>query len=993
MATSARGDLVHKYLKATKARRGRRVSMPSVLLDIDKDTRSEGTVDSRPSNPDTVDSSQCKTVVSSLATKISNLERTIEDLQSQYHAVESKCNAYSMENEILRDSLAQCDDKSRAYYRLGKQYEEVKTDLESQRTTSKLLLERNRELDSQKDALNTKCEQLGQERNAYEREVFALREIEQSLNNNLISMSHAMNDSHSELLNMQQGQAEESMHIIHALKDEITRLNQKIEDLNHELSNANNGGDLLADMDTLDKRIFASPRRKCSVNNVYKCFCSRTKPTILSGEDMEAIQGHTRNSSNYSNSMTSTICDEYAAAQQEMDHTLWQEIDHQVHQIESLFAPNHITSSCCGSEPADLSHLIINEDRKSQTASCCGSEPGAVDSMENQKSHTASCCGSEHADSHCFVSEDEKDMEFTLDLDDLPQRLSDICNKIVILYSDLEEVGSLKEEHKRMADKVDTMSIERHTAQMRLRKALAEVDELNGMMSDLSTRLKGAQSLSQTKDEEIVLLQTDVNGYKRQIDEMMKSQNLSDRRVFISLQQQVDSLKLEAANYRKDIFALKNKQIDYDTMKKESMKANTAFERDLSGKIEERVLIENELQSMRRQYEILQQERAEAIDRHKRIKDSLWHQIDDQINQIESLLMSDIASSSTDPAVNVNIADLPRRLECIYNKMETEMVRIRNELDELDSLKEEHKTLSDKHHTSVGEGQTLQTQLDKVLAEVDELKTIVSDLSTSNKKAENTIKTKDEEIQMLQTDVAGYGAQMDEIMKSQNESDQRIFVSLQNQIDTLRQEVANYRKDIEVLNHKQIDYENIKREAMEAKNAFERDLSKEIEERVLIENELQSMRRQYQMFEREHVEQYMRTQFDSETDQNIIVKQQQQIKELETKQLTQKTYTQERKEMYQTQIAKLRNIMQEIQNEKNEYKQKNEALNKQIVSTKRTSYIKRVIALVVVVLLLCWYRYKRARNSSIRSALRAIYNRFMTGERVPAVQFVVPTPD
>eukprot|EP01083_Nonionella_stella_P050538 134414_1 len=429
----------------------------------------------------------------------------------------------------------------------------------------------------------------------------------------------------------------------------------------------------MVDMEPLYK---ASPRRKSSVNNVYKCFCSRTKPTILSGEDMEAIQGrHTRNNSNYSNSMSSTICDEYA-----MDQTLciWQVIDGQLHQIESLFKPSG--SSCCGSE-------MINEDRKSQTASCCGSEPG--DSMENQHrksiSHSGSCCGSERADSRdCFVSEDEKDMEFSLqlDLDDLPRRLSDIYNKTVILYSDAEEVHSLKEEYKTMTDKVDTMTIEKHTAQMRLRKALKEVDELNGMMSDL-------QNTIETKDEEIGILQTDVNGYKRRIDEIMKSQNLSDRRVFISLQQQVDSLKLEAANYRKDIFALKNKQIDYDRIKKESIKANSAFERGLSKKIEERVLIENELQSMRRQYEILQQERVDAIDRHKRIKDSLWHEIDDQITQIESLLMSDIASLS----VESTAADLPRRLEWIYNKMESEMTRIRNELDELDSLKEEHKTL------------------------------------------------------------------------------------------------------------------------------------------------------------------------------------------------------------------------------------------------------------------------------------------------------------
>ena len=81
---------------------------------------------------------------------------------------------------------------------------------------------------------------------------------------------------------------------------------------------------------------------------------------------------------------------------------------------------------------------------------------------------------------------------------------------------------------------------------------------------------------------------------------------------------------------------------------------------------------------------------------------------------------------------------------------------------------------------------------------------------TQSKKMANTLSAKENEIRILNKDAAEYKRQIVQIMDLQKESDKKLFNSLQVQTETLKEEVFRYRKDIETLHNKQIDYDALK---------------------------------------------------------------------------------------------------------------------------------------------------------------------------------------
>eukprot|EP01083_Nonionella_stella_P003261 9291_1 len=558
----------------TKSSRVRRVSCPAVPTIIETPGICQGRKYAKSNPPKTPDAnpSESKTVISSLKAQISTLERAIGEIQSEYNTLESKCNLYSMEKEILRESLAKSDEKCSEYDKLSEEHEEVKANLLSAMAEHKLLLDQNRELDAQKDALIAKCEAIAQENIAYQREVAVLREIEQALNKNLISLNHAMHDSQRELGTLSEDygdNTEEHLDVIYAFKDEITKLHQKIEDLNHDnhaLTQWNSNG--YEDGLIVKIPVSQSPSRRSSVTSVPSDFYHlfRTKTHLFAADD----QG----------SLTPSTCtydveeyrDEYDMTQHivgEVSDSLWDDIANQVDKMESLLISNQNISSV----------LDMN---------CNGPVCTVRVNEEDEES----------------ISEHDEE-----DIDDLPRRLQGIYKKMdtemMSLREELNESRSLKKDHQILNDKYEKCMRERNTAQRRLHKAIKDADELSTRVKDAETVNKKTQNTIQMKEEEIRILQSDAKGYKVQMAEIVKLQNQSDQRIFISYQNQIESLKGEITNYRQDVEALNNKQIDYDNVKREAMK----FELGLSKQSEKTVLVQNELQSIRRQYEeVLQQQ-------------------------------------------------------------------------------------------------------------------------------------------------------------------------------------------------------------------------------------------------------------------------------------------------------------------------------------------------------------------------------------------------
>eukprot|EP01083_Nonionella_stella_P176697 618929_1 len=271
----------------------------------------------------------------------------------------------------------------------------------------------------------------------------------------------------------------------------------------------------------------------------------------------------------------------------------------------------------------------------------------------------------------------------------------------------------------------------------------------------------------------------------------------------------------------------------------------------------------------------------------------------------------------------------------------------------------------------------------------------------------NALKTKDAQLQISQTNAKGHKLQLAEVMKLQNACDERICASLQTPIDGLKAEIANYRKDIEAWNNKQIDYDreakreamhaqhvletdlhrpldglkeeiahyrkdieawnkkqieydHVKREATSAKHAFERDLRKEIESKMLMQNELQSIRRQYEVLQRENVEQFIQT----ELDQNTIVKQQQYIDELKKKQ-------EFILELYEAQR------MDDTEEIRDKYETDKHELLSRVVAVRgdRIEWRYRIVSMVIMMCFYWLYRhqYKGTRNTRFQSAFRALY--------------------
>ena len=86
----------------------------------------------------------------------------------------------------------------------------------------------------------------------------------------------------------------------------------------------------------------------------------------------------------------------------------------------------------------------------------------------------------------------------------------------------------------------------------------------------------------------------------------------------------------------------------------------------------------------------------------------------------------------------------------------------------------------------------------------------IDENETQSKKMANTLSAKENEIRILNKDAAEYKRQIVQIMDLQKESDKKLFNSLQVQTETLKEEVFRYRKDIEALHNKQIDYDALK---------------------------------------------------------------------------------------------------------------------------------------------------------------------------------------
>eukprot|EP01083_Nonionella_stella_P071348 191585_1 len=337
-------------------RRIRRVSCPNVYDHVNIKTSIHRSVaitrvhshsNNVPSlNTETTDPQTNSAVVSALNTKISTLERTIEEMQSSHYAVQSKCNVYAMENEILRESLAKSAVKCAEYDKLCEQHEDVKADLLSAMTTSKLLLDQNRELDSQKDALSAKCQQIEEENIAYQREITVLREIEQSLNENLISLNRALKDKDSqpELGTVTEeykvnDDAEEQLEVMHVFKDEISKLHLKIEDLNRDNHALTRWSEDIGkdNVDGMVRKIPPShtPSRRGSItslpsmsmSNLYQ-FCR--KMSVCAPDDA---------CSETSRCEMNEFKDDYDIPRHivgEVSEVLWSEIENQVIKMESL---------------------------------------------------------------------------------------------------------------------------------------------------------------------------------------------------------------------------------------------------------------------------------------------------------------------------------------------------------------------------------------------------------------------------------------------------------------------------------------------------------------------------------------------------------------------------------------------------------------------------------------------------------------------------------
>eukprot|EP01084_Bolivina_argentea_P253184 425208_1 len=176
---------------------------------------------------------------------------------------------------------------------------------------------------------------------------------------------------------------------------------------------------------------------------------------------------------------------------------------------------------------------------------------------------------------------------------------------------------------------------------------------------------------------------------------------------------------------------------------------------------------------------------------------------------------------------------------------------------------------------------------------------------------------KDNEIQILTKDLEEYKRQLLQITDLQNQNDQKIFTSLQQRNECLKEEVFRYRKEIESLNNTLLDLGNVQKhneilnterdeakkrylyfkdkvdKVTKEKNTFETEYIKEVKKKVFLEQEWNELTEKYQLLQRKHFEMGRKMQtemnllkeahkLDKQMDQNIILQQQRKLQELQS---------------------------------------------------------------------------------------------------------------
>merc|ERR1712228_311584 len=249
----------------------------------------------------------------------------------------------------------------------------------------------------------------------------------------------------------------------------------------------------------------------------------------------------------------------------------------------------------------------------------------------------------------------------------------------------------------------------------------------------------------------------------------------------------------------------------------------------------------------------------------------------------------------------------------------------KQELKQMNVLKKENKAMEDKYVKMQKEKKKFVEQsstMSKLQKEFEEIKKTNAELikkqnknETDCKKMQNTLTAKDNEIRILNKDAAEYKRQIVQIMDLQSQSDKKLFASLQVQTESLKEEVLRYRKDIETLNNKQIDFDALKAEneklaqqseehkkrylyvkdkldlITREKNEFESEWHKELENKVLLENECNELNIKCAVLQKQHFEDSKRyemeieqlseqRELDKELDQNKIAALHQKLKRM-----------------------------------------------------------------------------------------------------------------
>jgi len=173
-------------------------------------------------------------LIHSLKEEKRSLQYSLQRLQSDYNDMENKYQLAVEHNKILRESEAKYNQKCLKYDELSEHYDSLKADLFKTKQRCKSYKEQNTELQMQKEELLNKNELIEQHNIEYKRELNELRQMHQTLNDELISLHAAFTDSQTELHSVKQIKTEENLNQLNSFTEQIRRLNQKITDLYRE---------------------------------------------------------------------------------------------------------------------------------------------------------------------------------------------------------------------------------------------------------------------------------------------------------------------------------------------------------------------------------------------------------------------------------------------------------------------------------------------------------------------------------------------------------------------------------------------------------------------------------------------------------------------------------------------------------------------------------------------------------------------------------------